>query len=419
MFRRIAFVSTIAVVLITFLYAVFNLTLSPYFAKKKSFFINEKKLTQLTDSKYNINWIFKEHTSKEYIVGWVDNNILVLKDLDEVYLYDKRHGTTQKIASCGENEIINTLQLNEQNVLLHYIYDEEIDIKFCKSKLKNEDYEYFFFDENHSNQNRLEIYDFQNDSSEKIFEHRSKWKLIKSMETYAFRDFQAVGCSNNGRFIVWCIENEIGKFDFCVYDTKTKIKKEYIFEAMNRFDRIDDIKLSNDGRNIFFVGTSASNLMTEKSLYQLDLGSDKLTCQLLISDVHTFKFSYDEKYIIYDYLENKFDHKSYRLAYLDLLTKRTIDISDEIIKGSFAVATSKNTVAFVKNNDTSAQLFVKDLGSETSNEILIYSIDQISSANEVFIKWINANKSLIITYVNPSPGNQPSKLSTFIVDISH
>lgn len=408
---------TLVCVLSIFLYAVYELTLAPGFTTEKSFLPTEDK----SAPNPCINWIMKNNSGDEDVVGWVDDQILVEKDFKNVFLYDSKQGKSMQLDMNKDYERVQSIPLCEGKVLIHYVYMMAPSEDFTKTKISNNDFNYSFSDESGNINDLLEIYDTKTNTCEKILEYKPGWRMFKSIDASPYSSFQAIGSSDDGHIVIWCNEDEIGQYVFNLYDVESGALKIYDFhDDAHKISTIIDIAVSNDGRSVYFTGANEKDYFSEFNLYQLDFNGDtsydSASCKLLLKNINTFKLSCDDRYILYDYAANQEPPYIYNSNCLFLSNMKQQRLEDNVLPSGFAPASSGNSVAYIKSTGKSAQLYVRNLISENAKGTLICDFDKISTGSRVFIEWIN-DKKLLVSYSLPSSHGSEKKHSTCIVEL--
>lgn len=409
----IGFIS--GLVLIVFIMALYSLIFSSDFAKEENFLLQNKVMSS-KEVKASVNWIFKEYPKDEYLEGFMDEGFIVKKN-NNVYIYDNLHGKAKTIASSKDFHDIGLLQLDDHKILMHYVKVYLTLEEFLHNNQKAKDYNYYLPNEAIDTTDFIEIYDNRTGINKKIFEYKRMWRLAEEIDDLLLYNFQSLGGSKNGRFVVLCIEDKLDSFKFYIYDTENESKKEYsIFEDKQRFDVIKDIVVSNEGDYIYFTGSSESNGLSRNDLYGLDLLKDKHHSKLLQKEINTFSISYDEKYILYDYYEDAYE-KRYNLACLEMVSMKNSEIAKDIITRSFSLS-HQNRVAYLENDNTFPGLYVSDFGKEVSKKCFVYEFKELNTKNSIFLKWLNNDNSILVSYGIPSLQNSSLKKNSLVIDVN-
>lgn len=402
----------------------------------------------------NIKWLSRNNNFTENKKGWIGNGILVdhegIPPNAAIYMYYPNKGERQLIASCGNyyGKFMGSLNivpyvLNQEKILFHYNYVDNIVLKMELNNINKKEYSYIedtvpednilrkYIEEYPQESDRKEmdskssirIYDIVSNKSEIIFEYKTKYRSVPNTVESPIENFQSLGYSNNSRYVCWTIEKEPGVFEFFVYDLALKTTKVYDFtENQGGVNLIENLTVSNDGNTVWFMVkpldmNSLKDFRPEKYLCRLCLNNNEPVKAIIAQDVVSYKISYDNRYIIYDtFLKDK-DKSSSSLKCIDLLSGKLIDIdkdSIECLVQGYDLSPSTNKFAYLKKNHTGAELYIGEI--EEENIILksvcklqdIYSVDCVDFSYD--------NKKMLISYYYLK--NKVGIYDTCVVDIN-
>lgn len=440
-----------------------------YYVITKSFVLEEtltlpqKASSNKSDVNENAKFIMKDHSSFEKIKGWLGDKILIkyeaLPPNGAIFVYEPELGKKDLIAEFGDyygrfngsKEIQPYSLMKGKKMMLHHIYRDNYNliIEFNTIRKASEDYSYFSLEEVVDQDNvmrkaaeqhvkeanieirdtksYIEIYDVESKKADVIYEYNSKYRIVEGVNTgLAFNSFQGVGFSNNGEFLVFCTEMEVGRFEFSVYNVLTKTTKKYsVYEEQGRFSLIENIGISNDGKTIWFKSQIDIDLVTEKQfwgakIYQIKLDDKHNDIELVADNAVNYKTTYDNRYLVYDKSYEKEDISTNGLFCVDLLTIKEFKIDEDIIscyKESFDISNSGLKVAYLKKVDSGAKIYLSDVGIDNPKKISINSFSDFESLKS--IDWDEKNQNILISYSYKSASSKSDIYNICVVSVEN
>ena len=385
----------------------------------------------------NISWL-PNGNSCENAVGLLGNRVLMnyISNPDDsaVYIYDPRHDKKELIAKHGGYSgkfngytKIAPYVLSNQKLLLHYNFIDNMVLQFELNNLNGAkgDHSYSTIEDaipldnwlkilavesaedykskDKETKSKIEIYDLKSKREETILEYKSRYRSVGKGKLAPINSFQSIGYSNNSKFICWCVEYDLGVFQFSIYNVDSKTVKEYkVIEKQGSFNFINNLSVSNNGETLWFTGCALNNYCAASpqagnNIFKLDLTKNNISPELLSENVVTYKTSFDNRYLVYEKLST--NGKTLSLNCLDLDSMNGITVDEDIMPNlseGFDLSDSDNTFSYLRKDSEGVKVYVGKLDTPNAKPDLIYSLPEIKAVNCIHIG--EGNRNILISF---------------------